>query len=303
MLEFRRLTPADREVYNALLAAGREPGCEYSFANLCLWGRQRVVFREGFCLIFSQFDRRSIYAYPLGTGDEKAALDALMADARQRGIPFRLAGMTAEECARLEAYYPGKFHFHTDRGSFDYVYAIDALADLKGKRYQSKRNFVNRFRANHPDSRCLPLDSRTLPLARSMAELWYAHRQAADPTADFALERLALDRAFSGCDQLGLEGVLLVEDDRCLAFSLGSRLREDTFDIHFEKALDSADGAYACINQSFARALREKYPALQYLNREDDMGIPGLRKAKLSWNPHHLVEKHWARLWEDDDEA
>ena len=80
---------------------------------------------------------------------------------------------------------------------------------------------------------------------------------------------------------------------------MGSRLNADTFDIHFEKALDSVDGAYVAINNSFARFLRDKHPQLQFLNREDDMGLEGLRKAKLSYCPHHMVEKSWACLLED----
>ena len=81
--------------------------------------------------------------------------------------------------------------------------------------------------------------------------------------------------------------------------AIGSSFGGDTFDIHFEKALDAVDGAYAAINNGFAKYLREKYPDILYLNREDDMGLEGLRKAKLSYNPHHLVEKNWACLLED----
>ena len=73
-------------------------------------------------------------------------------------------------------------------------------------------------------------------------------------------------------------------------------------DVQFEKALPDADGAYPAIAQAFAAHLRSKYPQLCFLNREDDMGIPGLRQSKLSYYPHHLVVKFWARLWEDDDE-
>jgi hypothetical protein len=84
---------------------------------------------------------------------------------------------------------------------------------------------------------------------------------------------------------------------------MASRLSEDTMDIHFEKARDHVDGAYAAINQAFAKYLREKYPEIRYLNREDDIGLEGLRKAKLSYNPAFLVEKYWARLWEEEDET
>ena len=94
----------------------------------------------------------------------------------------------------------------------------------------------------------------------------------------------------------------MVEYGNVLAMTLGSWLSEDTFDIHFEKAAEDVDGAYTAINQAFAAHLREKYPQLRYLNREDDLGIPGLRKAKLSYYPDKLAVKFWANLWEDDDD-
>ena len=221
-----------------------------------------------------------------------------MEDARQRGIPCRLSSMTQSECDLLESLYPGRFHFYTDRDTYDYVYRVEDLAQLKGKRYQSKRNFCNRFWNTHPDCQILPLQPDAV---REMADLWYAQRQNEDPLRSFHLEQVALDRALRHMDELGLEGLMLVEQGTVLAFTLGSRLCCDTFDVHFEKALD-VDGAYAAINQAFAQHLQRKYPELQYLNREDDLGISGLRKAKLSYHPDHLVEKHWARLWEADDE-
>lgn len=301
MIEFKRLCPEDRERYLSLFSLEREYGCEYSFANINLWGRQRVAFVGDFALLFSQFDRYTVYPFPVGQGDPQPALDAIITDAKKRGIPFRLSSMTQTDCARVEELYPGKFHFHTDRDNFDYVYDINDLAQLKGKRYQSKRNFANRFEANYPDCQLLPLEESTMPMAQTMLETWFAQRAEMDPLADFRLEQIALDRAFSKFSQLGLEGLVLVVEGKCVAMTMGSLLSQDTFDIHFEKALEGYDGAYAYINRSFARYLQEKYPFLQFLNREDDLGIPGLRKAKLSYHPHHLVEKHWARLWEDDD--
>lgn len=301
MIEFKRLCPQDRQRYLSLFSSQREQGCEYSFANINLWGRQRVAFMDGFAVLFSQFDRNTVYPFPVGQGDVKPVLDAIIADAKKRGIPCRLSSMTQADCALVEALYPGKFHFHTDRNNYDYVYAIGDLAELRGKHYQSKRNFANRFEANHPHCQLLPLDEATLPMAQQMLNVWFAQRAQIDPLADFRLEQIALERAFSRYAELELEGLVLVEDNTCIAMTIGSLLSKDTFDIHFEKALEGYDGAYAYINRSFARYLREKYPFLQFLNREDDLGIPGLRKAKLSYHPHHLVEKHWARLWEDDD--
>ena len=81
--------------------------------------------------------------------------------------------------------------------------------------------------------------------------------------------------------------------------AMGSFLNETTFDIHFEKALERSDGTYAAINQGFAAYLQAQHPEVLWLNREDDLGLPGLRKAKESYNPHHMIEKNWACLRED----
>lgn len=302
MIDFQKFDLSRRDEYNRYLQNCNERGCAYSFANLNLWGRQQVAIRDGYLLLFSQFQRSSVYPFPIGSGDIKPVLDAIIHDARARGIVCRLTCLTAGDCMRLEELYPGKFQFHPDRDSCDYVYKIEDLATLAGRKFQKKRNHLNKFRENHPNCRILPLEGEIRTAARAMAENWYAQRLAQDRDADFLLEQRALNRAFSHMEELGLEGLALEEDGRILAFSIGSRLSEDTFDIHFEKAREDVDGAYAAINQAFAAYLHEKYPQLRYLNREDDMGIPGLRKAKLSYQPDHLVTKFWARLWEDDDE-
>lgn len=110
------------------------------------------------------------------------------------------------------------------------------------------------------------------------------------------MESIAMSRAFRHYEGLQMEGAVLVENGEILAVTMGSRLWSDTFDIHFEKAREDVDGAYAAVNCEFARYLRLKYPNLRYLNREDDVGLAGLRKAKLSYNPHHMVEKSWG-IW------
>lgn len=301
MLNFTRMDLSFREEYNALLAASDRQGCEYTFVNLNLWGRQRVASVDGWLVLFSQFGRCSVYPYPVGAGDVRPILDTIFEDARQRGIPCRLTGMSKEECEFLESYCPGKFRFHEDRDNFDYVYNIEDLALLKGKRYQSKRNFCNRFWNANPHCRLEPITETHLPAVKAMLDRWYADHLKADPYQDYQLEQVALNRAFDKWNQLGMEGMALTDGDQILAFAMGSPLGNETFDIHFEKALDVTDGGYAVINQGFARYLMEKYPQLKWLNREDDLGLPGLRKAKLSYHPDHLVEKYWARLWEDED--
>ena len=302
MIPFERMDLHKKKEYDKYLLHSGLRGCEYSFANKFLWGRQKAAFLDDFLVCFSQFDRRSVYPFPIGHGEIKPILDAVIHDAHMRGIPCYLTGMTKEDCDLLESLYPGKFRFHMDRDSFDYVYAIDDLADLKGRKFQKKRNHLNRFLEEHLNFQVLPLDESTRAGAYCMLRSWYANRENLDPTMDFHLEKLALNRAFAFQKQLELDGIVIVENGQVLAFAIGSRLNADTFDIHFEKAREDIQGTYNLINREFARYLREKYPELKWLNREDDLGLEGLRSAKLSYNPAFLLEKYWARLWEDEDE-
>jgi len=302
MIPFERLDLNQKEKYDRYFSRLENRGCEYSFVNQFLWGRQKAAFINNHLVLFSQYNRRSVYPYPIGTGDIRPALDAIIGDAHARGIPCYLSSMSKADCEQLESLYPGMFRFHLDRDSFDYIYAIDDLADLKGRKFQKKRNHANRFDAEHPNARILPLDETTRAAAFCLVQKWYRHREQIDPLNDFHLEKVALERAFAFQQQLGLEGVVLVEGDEMLAFAMGSFLTPDTFDIHFEKAREDIPGAYNAINREFARYLRTKYPQLKWLNREDDMGLEGLRKAKLSYNPDHLIEKYWVRLWEEEDE-
>lgn len=298
MIDYQPITIEMKAPYERLLAAAGERGCEYSFANLFLWGRQRIAFIHGCVTVFSQFNRRSVYLFPLGE-DIKSTVDAIICDASARGIPCRLTGLTGEDCALLESLYPGRFRFHIARDSFDYIYSIQDLSELKGRRFQRKRNHLNRFMQDYPNAHTEDITDENAGEVQRMVDTWYDLRLQADPTQDFYMERAAIERAFGHRKALGMEGLLLRVDGQIGAMTLGSRLSESTFDVHFEKALEQYEGVYAAINRAFARYIREKYPEVTLLNREDDMGLEGLRKAKMSYNPTRFREKYWACLLED----
>lgn len=302
MIPFTRLTWADKRRYEQILFDSPERGCEYSFANINLWGKQQVAFLHDCVAFFSHFGGRSIYPYPIGNGDRRAVVEAILRDAGKRGIPCRFTGLTQTDARELEDWFPGRFHIRPVRDSYDYVYAIDDLADLKGRKFQKKRNHFNRFRTEHPDYQVLRINECNLPLISHMINDWFMARMRQDPEGDYMLENIALARATRNYVGLGLEGIALVEDGRVLAMTMGSRMSPDTMDVHFEKAREDVDGAYNAVNCEFARHLRLRMPEIKYLNREDDMGLEGLRKAKLSYNPHHMVEKYWAILREDIDD-
>ena len=297
MIEFKKLDPAEKTTYDRFLLNCGQRGCEYNFANLYLWGRQKATFLGDSLVFFSQFNQKSVYLFPLCQDELKKTLDAIIHDARTRDIPCRLTSLTHADCDKLEALYPGEFRIHHDRNSFDYIYAIEDLATLKGKKFQKKRNHLNKFKLLHPDHRFEPITDANTPAVKELLDKWYCNRLEADPTADFYMEQVAIDRALRHREELGMEGLVLMDGDKLLAMTLGSPLSGNTFDVQFEKAID--ESAYVAICNGFAAHLMEKYPHLQYLNREDDLGIEGLRKSKLAYNPVTLIEKHWACLKED----
>ena len=297
MIPFERLTLDKKPEYDALLRQASHRGCAFSFANLFLWGRQCGARVGENLLIFSHFGGKTMYPFPAGPDVGRDTVELLMADAAQRGIPLRLTGLNTHDVEHLEAWFPGRFRFHCGRDGHEYVYAIDDLADLKGKKYQPKRNHINRFLAEYPDAVILPLSDETLPDAVALAERWYQRRTEEE---DASMEHAALQRAFAHWKELGMVGLVLYVGNQVAAMTMGSFLSDDTVDVHFEKADLDFPGAYAVINRAFARHIREHYPQVKYLNREEDMGIEGLRRAKLSYYPHHMVEKCWAHLMTEE---
>lgn len=299
MIDFKRIELSDKPLYDSYLEKETGRGCEFSFANLYLWGRQNFAEVHGHIVMFSQFNRRSVYPYPLGSGDKKAVLDAIIEDSRARGIPCRITGVNSEGRRVIEELYPNKFRFHCDEGAFDYVYSIDDLADLAGKKYHGKRNHLNRFYESFPNYTVQPLCDKNIEKVKKMVNEWYEDKLTVDPNGDYHMERAAIDKAFRDYKALQMDGLVLLDGDNVLAVTLGGRLSHDTFDVNFEKARSGVNGAYAAINNEFAKYIRERYPDIKYLDREEDMGLEGLRKAKRSYYPHHMIEKCWACLLED----
>lgn len=293
-LEFRPISIEDQKEYQRCLWSGSTRGCEYAFANLFMWGDQRIAKINGWTVFLSRFGERTLYPYPIGVGDRRAVVEAVMADAEARGIEWRFSGLLPEECAELEALFPDRFAFVANEGSFDYVYAIDDLALLAGRKYHGKRNHCKRFEEAYPNARIEPITEDKLADVRAFCAQWYASKQAENPDEDYQMEKDALERAFANYAALEMEGLLLTAEGEVLAMTMGNRMSPDTFDVNFEKAKSDVQGAYAVINRAFARYIREKYPEVRYLDREEDMGIEGLRRAKQSYYPHHQTVKYRA---------
>lgn len=294
MIPFRDPTPADRCWATGLAALEGTPLCDYSFPVLFCWqktyGFQLARFQDRM-LVRLDSSRGPSYLWPVGQGDPAPALEALTQEARRLGDPLRLICLGQYHKNWLEDRYPGRFTFAEVRDSFDYLYSVDRLADLPGKKLHAKRNHIHRLDDHCPGWTWSPLTDEDIPACLAMNEAWYqAACQRDDPAALSSLEdedraiRLALDHRRA----LGLEGVVLRWEGQVFAFALGAPLTDTVFDVHFERARNDLQGAYPAVNRSFAQYVRERYPRIRYLDREDDMGVEGLRKAKLSYYPDHL---------------
>lgn len=267
--------------------------CDYSFPVLSCWREtyqfQIAPLRERL-LVHLQTALGSSYLWPAGIGDPAPAVEALRRDAAQRGEPLRLVGLTEEHGSWLSQRYPGQFALSDSRDGYNYLYETRRLAELKGKKLHAKRNHIHRFEEACPNWVCAPLTDRDIPDCLAMEREWYAAALLREGHPDSLTgEHRAITQALTHRTALGLEGVILREAGKLLAFSLGAPLTETVFDVHFERAWGELPGAYAMVNRAFARWVQERYPAALYLNREDDMGLPGLRKAKLSYHPDKLL--------------
>lgn len=299
MIDFKPFKEMERTTYEHYFFAESDQCCELSFGNLSMWGEQLAAIIENQLIILTNSMGKYMYHFPLGAGDKKAAIEAIIQDAKERGISCFLVSLTQENAATLETLFPNTFDIEFRRNSFDYVYEIDKLADLKGRKYHRKRNHYNNFCKRMPDFYVEPVSSQNIEQAKAFVTQWYADRLAESPENDYRGEQIALQRCYENYERLGMESLLLCHNGNILAFTMGSRISPNTFDVHFEKARWDVEGAYTAINSEFAKYIRNKYPEVEFLNREEDMGLEGLRKAKESYFPHHMVEKATATLKEN----
>ena len=300
MIDFRTPQPSDKAWVDALLAQADYRGCDYNFTNLFVWSRaygQEIARVDGFLVTHLCGRMGCSYMYPAGSGDLADAIDILAREADERRQPLRLVCLTTRQMEELDRLMPGRFAYEADRDGFDYLYDIDRLADLTGKKLHAKRNHINRFMDNNPSWVYEEITPQTLPECLEMDKEWYRRsmvREGAAEERDLGDEGIALRTAMDHYHALGLEGGLIRVYGEVVAFTMGDRLNSDTYDVHFEKAYGELQGAYAMINREFARWVRAKHPNVRYLNREDDMGVEGLRKAKESYYPDRMVEKYAA---------
>lgn len=202
-------------------------------------------------------------------------------------LPFMMQGVEASVATLIGQEMPGLFDIASDRDNYDYVYRAQDLIELKGRSYHSKKNHVNSFRKNYSDYQYLPLTDELIGQCIDNTVEWCKKRGCyKDPL--LLAEKNAIIEVLNNFSTLQLTGGVITIGGKVEAFSFGERLNRDTAVIHVEKANPDVKGVYAAINQDFCQ---NSWSSMEYINREEDMGIPGLRKAKQSYHPVKMVEK------------
>ena len=295
--EFRPLTLEDREVFQDLLWNYQPDTSELTFTNLFIWqahyGYEWSLDRD-WLLIASLSPERGGWALPpLGPSPRAeicGKLLAWLAQDKEAAAPRleRADRRLADELAPSP-----QFAVEPMRDHFDYVYRSQDLIGLPGGKYHAKRNFINTLERTWR-WRYEPLEARHLTACRELAGAWCSLKRC-EEDLNLMGEWEAVDAALAHLEALRLKGGVIFIDGRVEAFSLGELLNRETAVIHVEKANPEIRGLYALINQQFCE---QAWAGVPYVNREQDLGEPGLRTAKMSYHPHQLVEKFRIRLIE-----
>lgn len=292
MIPFHPLILADKDMIRARVHDTDCRNCDLNFLNLVSWRflyDTEVAVWEDWLLFRFKADGHLAYLAPVGPGDWAAVVRELLADAEAQGEPFLMLGVCENSLARLNAALPQYFYAKGDRRFSDYIYCRDALSTLAGKKLQPKRNHVNRFLKTYPNYEYLPLTEDLIPACLQLEEKWGEEKAENSGLLGYAAERRSMKTVFQNWTALEAVGGALLVEDRLVAFTFGSPINHDTFGVCVEKADTGYDGAYAVINREFVRRLP---PQFVYVNREEDLGIEGLRKAKLSYQPEILLHKY-----------
>lgn len=294
MLEFRQIDISDRQWINELLKKSDFMGCEYSFANNMAWRRlsnSTISRYKDFYIIKAENDKYTRFSFPAGSGDYKEIFGALKEYAEFEGKPLAITGVTENQLEIFrDIYTDNGFEAKISEGSGDYIYLADELISLKGKKFHKKRNHLTKI--NNYNWKFYPMSEEFFDECIEFSAISYNDKKGCDDFSSVS-EQFAIHTYFTHFSELELKGGVITVDGKVRAFTIGEPLNSDTFCVHIEKADPSIGGLYPAINNEFLKYAAQGF---KYINREEDLGIEGLRKAKKSYNPAFILDKYIVTL-------
>ncbi len=299
MISLHRLELEDKAWIDPLVMAENTQSADFSFGSMLIWNEafiQYVGRLSDRLIVRVETEDGVFHAFPVGSGPLVPVLSAMIEASRQKGEPLTIYGATQAHKDLIEKEMPGVFSFKSEESFYDYIYEIDKLADLPGRKLHAKKNHVNKFMTLFPDWRYEDMTPAHFKDCLQLLSSWDKGHDTGEAHDQIAGEAEAIRRALDNFEALQFEGGVLYANGQICAFTIGEKNSPDTMIVHFEKADTGFEGSYAMINRQFAIHVRKRHPEIRCLNRCDDMGLESLRKAKHSYRPFCQVVKYTMTL-------
>jgi len=293
--QFQPIELADSDPIREILWRYQPQTSEWTFTNLFIWrshyGFQWSIHGD-WLLVICKASPQGFYAFqPIGPPSRMATTRLLLEWLRDEKGEKNPRLERADQRLVKELAGAKGLVIEPVRDQFDYVYQTQDLARLAGRKYHSKRNHIRHFLQAHAFT-YVGLREDHLQACLELGGLWCEMRRC-EEDLNLMGEWEAVREALSHFHALSIQGGVILIENKVQAFALGELLNEETAVVHIEKANPEIPGLYTMINQQFCE---KSWPHVPSVNREQDLGEPGLRRAKLSYYPDHLVEKFQIQL-------
>lgn len=301
MLELQEITLEKKDLINSFLRRKCSQNSEFTFTNLFMWRKsydiRYTIIDDMLCIMPQHRGGPRSATFPIGyvredgtEGDIVPVIQTLLDYFEESGTEPLIRLYDDSAVQKLISAFPGKFLITEDVNYFDYVYRTEELINLSGKRFHAKKNHVNKFKKLY-QWEYRPLTAEYADRCIELFDQWYANK--AEEVVGAEEEREAVRELFHNWDELDVSGGGIFVDEKMAAFSVGEPLCGKMAVIHLEHADTGYEGVFTIMNQQFLEHTWQEY---EYVNREEDMGIPGMRKAKESYRPVFMVKKYVATL-------
>ena len=293
-MEFHQITLQDRPIFDRSYRSCRHEGSESSFTNLFIWRKPLDIVwtwaGKAICVVVRN-DGPLYSLHPCAPDEEDAVQAAgILADwFREQGQPVLIRGLEKPLAELLKKAFPA-WEIEHDLCEDDYIYSVSDLIELKGRKFEAKRHHIRTFLRNTPEFSYEAMNANNALECIPVTKEWLARQHSGDEILQ--AETFAVEQALTQFAELNLSGGIIRIDGKIKSFTVGEALSEDTVVIHIEKADPEVVGLYQMINREY---LAHAWSHMTFVNREEDMGIPGLRAAKLSYRPIRMVEKYSVR--------
>jgi len=289
MLNFKNLEIEDKNIFDNFLKPYKFKTCEYSFTNLVIWKNSLdityTVYKDALIIKKKDFNGKYHFMQPIGGKDEDLT-DIIGLLKKEKDDSFNYLFRCVEEdfTSKLKELY-SELNIEEDRDNFDYIYNSQDLVKLSGRKLHGKKNHYNKFVKTYNYS-ISPINKETIPECIEAAKFWCKLKNCKGYLKD---ELHGIEYILENYKDVPFDGMAVFIDNRLSAFTIGEKVNSDMAIIHIEKANPETDGLYAFINKTF---VEKYYQDVPFINREQDLGIEGLRTAKLSYKPVKLEKKY-----------